>query len=100
MIVNQLPLIPGIPWDHWQGKAFLIMKYNNFKKVPTKLEPYIQMGGHGALISPENNVFIHFHPIGTISMASQQIFDKQQELASNAASGGICYYGLPAIRQR
>ena len=67
----------------------------NSKMVSTKLEPYIQMGGHGALISPENNVFIHFHPIGTISMASQQIFDKQQELASNAASG-ICYYGLPS----
>ena len=66
----------------------------NFKKVPTKLEPYIQMGGHGALISPDNNVFIHFHPIGTISMASQQIFDKQQELATNEKSG-ICYYGLP-----
>ena len=28
-------------------------------------------------------------------MASQQIFDKQQELAANAASG-ICYYGLPS----
>lgn len=66
----------------------------NSKMVPTKLEPYILMGGHGALISPDNNVFIHFHPIGTISMASQQIFDKQQELVSNAESG-ICYYGLP-----
>ena len=33
----------------------------NSKMVSTKLEPYIQMGGHGALISPENNVFIHFH---------------------------------------
>ena len=64
------------------------------KLVPTKLEPYIQMGGHGALISPENNVFIHFHPIGTISMASQQVFDKQQELTGYLESG-ICYYGLP-----
>ena len=34
------------------------------------------MGGHGAIIDSTGNVFIHIHPIGTISMASQEYMTK------------------------
>ena len=41
---------------------------------PAVLEPYINMGGHAALLKKDQTVFVHIHPVGTISMASQEIF--------------------------
>ena len=58
---------------------------------PVMLEPYIQMGGHGAIIDSLGDIFIHIHPIGTISMASQELYDKEYDLQKS----GICYFGLP-----
>ena len=58
---------------------------------PVMLEPYIQMGGHGAIIDSSGNTFIHIHPIGTISMASQELYDQEYDLQKS----GICYFGLP-----
>lgn len=67
---------------------FQMLDMNN---NPVILEPYIQMGGHGAIIDSTGNVFIHIHPIGTISMASQELYDKEYDLQKS----GICYFGLP-----
>jgi len=58
---------------------------------PTIIEPYIQMGGHGAIVDSSGTVFIHIHPIGTISMASQELYDKEYNLQKSE----ICYFGLP-----
>ena len=62
----------------------------DFNDKPSALEPYIQMGGHGAVLSNDASTFIHIHPIGTISMASQELFNKQFDIAQS----GLCYYGL------
>ena len=59
---------------------------------PVKLEPYIQMGGHGAILDSLGNVFIHIHPIGTISMASQELYNQEY----NIQKSGICYFGIPS----
>jgi len=56
------------------------------------LEPYIQMGGHGAVIDSSGEIFIHIHPIGTISMASQELYDKEYNIQKSA----ICYFGTPS----
>jgi hypothetical protein len=55
------------------------------------LEPYIQMGGHGAILDESANTFIHIHPIGTISMASQELYNQEY----NISKSGICYFGTP-----
>ena len=47
-------------------------------------------GGHGAILSKDASTFIHVHPVGTISMASQELFNKEY----NITKSGICYYGL------
>ena len=62
----------------------------NINDSPSTIEPYIQMGGHGAVLSKDASTFIHIHPIGTISMASQELFDKEY----NIIKSGFCYYGL------
>ena len=39
-----------------------------------KLEPYISMLAHAAIRRDDGSVFTHLHPAGSISMASQQVF--------------------------
>ena len=41
---------------------------------PHSLEPYIGMAGHAVVTRDDGAVFVHLHPSGTISMASQLAF--------------------------
>ncbi len=45
---------------------------------PLALEPYIGMAGHGVVSREDGAVFVHLHPSGTISMASQMAFMMRQ----------------------
>jgi hypothetical protein len=39
-----------------------------------RLEPYLSMLGHAAIRRDDGAVFTHLHPAGSISVASQQVF--------------------------
>jgi methionine-rich copper-binding protein CopC len=45
---------------------------------PVSLEPYMGMLGHAAVRRDDGAVFAHLHPTGTISMASQELFQSQE----------------------
>ena len=64
---------------------------NNGK--PAILEPYIKMGGHAALLKKDQTVFVHIHPIGTISMASQEIF-QENYIQGIVDQDDICFFGF------
>jgi hypothetical protein len=55
---------------------------------PLALEPYIGMAGHGVVSRDDGEVFVHLHPSGTISMASQMAFMMRQPADSIAGRLG------------
>jgi hypothetical protein len=46
---------------------------------PAKLEPYMGMAGHAVVRRSDGEVFTHLHPVGTISMAAQEVFLRQEQ---------------------
>ncbi|MDN3204405.1 hypothetical protein [Algoriphagus sediminis] len=44
---------------------------------PSELEPYLGMMGHSVVFKEEGDVYIHLHPVGTYSMASQEMIESR-----------------------
>ena len=44
---------------------------------PAHLEPYMGMLGHAAVTRDDGAVFVHLHPMGTVSMAAHQLFEQR-----------------------
>ncbi len=45
---------------------------------PAVLEPYMGMLSHAVISRDDGQVFVHLHPMGSINMAAQQAFAKQE----------------------
>jgi hypothetical protein len=45
---------------------------------PAALEPYMGMLSHAVISRDDGRVFVHLHPMGTVSMAAQQAFERRE----------------------
>lgn len=54
---------------------------------PLKLEAYMGMPGHAVVAKDDGSVFVHLHPMGTVSMASQMAIMMRQ--AGDSVSGEL-----------
>jgi hypothetical protein len=45
---------------------------------PAALQPYMGMFGHAVVRRTDGEVFTHLHPVGTISMAAQELFVRRE----------------------
>jgi hypothetical protein len=59
-------------------EAALQFEVRNADGSPATLEPYMGMAGHAVVARDDGSVFVHLHPSGTISMASQMAFEMRQ----------------------
>jgi hypothetical protein len=66
-----VPIIAGKP----APMRFLV---RNPDGTDASLEPYLGMAGHAVVEREDGSVFVHLHPMGTISMASQMAFTMRQ----------------------
>lgn len=48
---------------------------------PAPIEPYMGMQGHAVIAREDGKVFVHLHPMGSINMAAQQLFEKEDGMA-------------------
>jgi len=77
-------------WQH-QGDftagqlASLDFKVTDPGGAPAALEPYMGMMSHAAIMRDDGLVFMHLHPMGTVSMASEEAFASRE--AQMAQSG-------------
>jgi hypothetical protein len=53
---------------------------------PAPLQPYMGMAGHCVVRRSDGEVFTHLHPVGTISMAAQELFTRRER---GSATNGI-----------
>jgi hypothetical protein len=55
--------------------------------VTSGVQPYMGMAGHAVVVRDDGSVFIHLHPMGTVSSASQMAFQMRQ--ADDTANGSL-----------
>lgn len=88
--------LPGGSSLAWSGSTELeageetTLRFDVFDPagLPAVLEPYMGMAAHAALAREDGSVFVHLHPLGTISRTSQMIFEQREPGNGQAAQPG------------
>jgi TRAP-type C4-dicarboxylate transport system substrate-binding protein len=60
---------------------------------PARLEPYMGMLSHAVVTRADGAVFVHLHPMGTVSMTSQQLFEQRERGDTIRSSTGELIVG-------
>jgi hypothetical protein len=71
---------------------------------PVDVEPYMGMGAHAMVMRSDGSVFVHLHPMGTISMAAQERLLRREQgdtaLHGEAQPGGTADHAAHAPATR
>jgi hypothetical protein len=96
MLWHQLPLRAN-------QEATLRFEVRDADNRPAGLEPYMGMQGHAVIVRDirsdrrkDGEVFVHLHPMGTVSMAAQQAFAKKEKEEGLTPAPVMAMSGLSA----
>lgn len=74
----------SIVWEEDPNKPLMMGKVYDLKfsivspdGTKAKLEPYLGMMGHAAIVKDDGSVYIHLHPTGTVSSTSVSVMQKR-----------------------
>jgi hypothetical protein len=70
-VASKLPLVAG-------REAGLAFDVRNRDGSSARLQPYMGMQAHALVARDDGSVFVHLHPLGTISIASQLAYELRQ----------------------
>lgn len=78
-------------WEHAANTSFeagkvypLTFAIHDPTGAAVNLEPYMGMSGHAVVLKYDGSVYMHLHPVGTFSMASQEILEDRIKRNSKA----------------
>jgi hypothetical protein len=75
-----------------QGRLYhLTLAFQDEAGNPAILDPYLGMMGHAVVFKEDGSVYIHLHPVGSFSMASQEVM----EARFTSGEGSINWEELP-----
>jgi hypothetical protein len=60
------------------------------------LAPYLGMAGHAVVLKSDDSVFVHLHPMGTVSTSAQQTF-LARDRGDTTSSGDVLLNGADAM---
>ncbi|MFY9824824.1 MAG: hypothetical protein WAM82_25825 [Thermoanaerobaculia bacterium] len=89
MLWNQEPLVAN-------RETTLRFEARDAEGHPLPLKPYMGMLSHAVITRDDGKVFIHLHPMGTISMAAQESFEKKTGMAEVPA---MDHASMPGMNQ-
>jgi hypothetical protein len=65
--------------------------------APAALEPYMGMLSHAVVTRDDGQVFVHLHPMGTVPMASQEVFEKKLGVERPMDHGAHAHHPAPSV---
>ncbi len=80
--------------EHSPGSVQMDFQLTGPNNHPLPLEPYLEMGGHGIIYKLDGSLFVHIHPTGNFSMASQEVLYELKEGVEVNPQELFCTFGF------
>jgi hypothetical protein len=69
----QLELVPGGTIEAG-GDQTIRVTVTDARGQPARLEPYLGMAAHAVVMRVDGSVYVHLHPMGTVTSAAREVF--------------------------